>query len=195
MPVVVDAVPERWFDAIAVVDLEGGYLHAALLVDHAFPVELLNLHRDAFGWELFILHANLDIEGVRLFQIIHQYFRPSRADDMESRFALSEGRRQPAGQPQVWDTGRVIRMVVGEEEDIDLSRRYFHLPKTNGSAAAGIDQNLLIARFDESTWPETIEPRDRRTCADQCHFEIAVGEGFGGSKHAEPPARSSDGKQ
>src|SRR5216684_4415306 len=178
MTLVVDAVPERRFDAIAVVDLEGSYLHAALLVDHAFLVEFLNFHCDALRWELFVLDANLDIEGVRLFQVIHQYFRSSRADDMESRFALSEGRRQPAGQPQVWDTGRVIRMIVGEEKDIDFSRRYSHLPKTHGGAATGIDQNLLIARFDESTWPETIEPRDRRTCADQCHFEIAVGEGF-----------------
>src|SRR5258708_21871529 len=170
MTLVVDAVPERRFDAIAVVDREGGYLHAAPFVDHAFLVEFLNFHCDALGWELFVLDANLDIEGVRLFQIAHQYSRSSRADDVEGRFALSEGRRQPAGQPQVWDAGRVIRMIVGEEEDIDPSRRYSHLPKTHGSASAGIDQNLLIARFHKSTWPETIEPGDRRTCADQCHF-------------------------
>src|SRR6266403_1872318 len=137
MTFVVDTVPERRFDGVTVADLEGGDLHTALLVDGPFLVEFLNSHRDSLGRELFVLDANLDIKGIRFFQIFHQYFCPSRADDVERRFALSEGRRQPAGQPQVWDAGRVIGMIVGEEQDIDLPRRYSHLPKSNGSTAAG----------------------------------------------------------
>ena len=86
-------------------------------------------------------------------------------------------------------------MIVGEEQDIDLPRRYSHLPKSNGSSAAGIDQKLLITSLEESTWPETIGAWDRRSRADQCHFEIAVGPDFDASKHAKQQARSSDGKQ
>jgi len=115
--------------------------------------------------------------------------------DILASCALSEGRRQPAGQPQVWDPGRVIGVIVGKEQDIDLPRRYFHLPKSNGSTAAGIDQKLLIACLEESTWPEPIGPWDGRSRADQCHFEIAVGANFDGRKHAKKQAHSSDSKQ
>src|ERR1700730_2274682 len=148
MTFVVDAVSERRFDGVAVVDLEGCYLHAALLVNDPILGEFIDFYRDALGRKLLVLDANLDIEGIRLLEIFHQYFCPGRADDVESRFALSKGRRQPTGQPQVWDAGRVIRMIIGEEQDIDLSRRYLHLPKANGSAAAGINQKLLVAGFD-----------------------------------------------
>jgi len=86
-------------------------------------------------------------------------------------------------------------MIVREEEDIDLSRRNFRLPKMDGSATAGVDQKLLIAGFDESTWPETIGSWDRRTRANQCYSEMAVGADFGCSKHARQQARESDGKQ
>src|SRR5258708_5420136 len=71
----------------------------------------------------------------------------------------------------------------------------FHLPKTYGSAAAGVDQEFLVASFDQSTRPETIWSWCGRGGTDQRHLEIAVGAHFAGPKHARQQANKAHGKQ
>ena len=86
--------------------------------------------------------------------------------------AAGHMRRQPAGEPEVRDPGRVIGVIVREEQHIDAAHRHAELIEPDGGAAAGIDQQLLIAGFDEGARPETVGTGNGRSRPEQGHAEI-----------------------
>src|SRR5215470_1011710 len=54
-----------------------------------------------------------------------------------------------------------------------MTDRDAELVETNGCAATGIDQKLLVAGFDQRAWTETLRARDPRAGPEQGHPEIA----------------------
>jgi hypothetical protein len=87
---------------------------------------------------------------------------------------MRERRRQPSGQQQIGQADSVIRMVVGEENDIDSGERDVKLEKPRGCTAADIDQKLLVAGFDQDARTEAIWAGIGRAAAQQGHTESGV---------------------
>lgn len=69
---------------------------------------------------------------------------------------MAEGGRQPPGQQKIRKADRMIGVVVREEEDVDPRQRNMKLPKPDCHAAAGIDEQLLIAGLDQGRGAEPV---------------------------------------
>src|SRR5262249_25283778 len=171
---VLEAITVTGLDDVAVVDLERDDLHAALLVDHAVAIELDDIRRDARKRQLLVGGANLDIERVRALQVLHQLPRAGRSDDTVRRLARTKMRFQPAGEPHVRDARRVVGVIMGEQLHVDPTDRNLELMQADGRAAAGVDQEFLLAGLDQGAGAETLRARDRHAGPEQCHPQIAT---------------------
>src|SRR5262249_55581310 len=87
---VLEAIAVARLDDVALVDLESDHLYAILLVDDAVAVELGDVRRDPRARQLFVGDANLDVECVRLLEILHQLARASWSDHAVRRLAGAE---------------------------------------------------------------------------------------------------------
>src|ERR1700745_1508998 len=161
-------------DDVAMVDLERDDLHAALLVDHAVALAFDDVCRDPRKRQLLVGGANLDIERVGALQVLHQLPRAGRSDDAVRRLASPEMRFQPAGEPYVRDARRVVGMIMGEQLHIDPTDRNLELMQPNGRAAAGVDQEFLLAGLDQGAGAETVRARDRHAGPERWHPQIAT---------------------
>src|SRR4030095_1864931 len=130
MPCVIDSIPERWLDGLAMIDLERRDTKAVLFVDRAFLCELFDLDVNPVSRELLIGHPYFDVGRVRALEVCHQICRAARSDHVKRRLSLPEGRRKPTCQPQVRNADCVIRVVMGKEQDIDLTKRDVDLAET-----------------------------------------------------------------
>src|SRR5215468_1482568 len=162
-PGVFKAITVTGLDDVAVVDLERDDLHAALLVDHAVAIEFDDICRDPRKRQLLIGDANLDIERVGTLQVLHQLARAGRSDDAVRRLARTKMRFQPAGEPYVRDARRVVGVIMGEQLHVDSTDRNLELMQPDGRAAAGVDQEFLLAG------PEQCHPEVR-----PCHELILI---------------------
>jgi hypothetical protein len=62
---------------------------------------------------------------------------------------------------------------MGQQQRIDPAKRDPELTESDGSAATGVDQQLLIPRLDQCGRSESIRAGDWRAGPEQRHFEIA----------------------
>src|SRR3954469_2933126 len=81
-------------------------------------------------------------------------------------------RFEPAGEPHVRHARGGVGMVVGEELHIDAADRQLELIEPDGGAAAGVDQELLVAGLDQRAGAEAVGARNRDAGSEQCYAEI-----------------------
>ena len=97
-----DAVAVARLDDVAVVDLEGDDLDAALLVDDAVVVELLDLGAMPCGRQLLVGDADLDVVRRRpCSRLDMRVFAPTGPITRNGAVRARIVRLQPAGEPQV----------------------------------------------------------------------------------------------
>ena len=65
-------------------------------------------------------------------------------------------------------------MVVGEKLHIDPADRDLELIEPDGGAAAGVDQEFLVAGLDQRAGAEAVGARDRHAGPEQGHAEIVA---------------------
>ena len=65
-------------------------------------------------------------------------------------------------------------MIVGEQLHVDPADRKLELVEPDRGAAAGVDQELLVAGLDQRAGAEAVRARDRHAGPEQCHAEIAA---------------------
>src|SRR6476620_4974645 len=150
------------------IDRKRDNFHPVPLVDNAILFELLDCRRNSFRRELFILDANLDVQRIGPLQIGHQLLCADGADDAKWRSPSSWASNHPSGHPYVRNPCCVIRMVMGDEECIDLSDRHVDLPQSDRSTAPCIEQKLLAADFDQRARTKSVRQGYRRASAKQC---------------------------
>src|SRR5262245_41544824 len=168
------AITVTGLDDVSVVDLERDDRHAVLLVDHAVAIELDDICRDPRKRQLLVGDPNLDIERVGPLQVLHQRARAARSDHAVRRLTRAHTRMQPAGEPYVRDARGVVGVIVGEQLHIDPADRNLELMQPDGRAAAGIDQEFLLAGLDQRAGAETVRARDRHAGPEQCHPEVGT---------------------
>src|ERR1700722_2811972 len=74
---------------------------------------------------------------------------------------------EPAGEPHVGDARRVVGVIVGEKLNVDPSDRYLELEEPDGGAAAGVDQEFLLAGLDQRARAEAVRARNRNAGSEQ----------------------------
>src|SRR6185295_15202200 len=171
---ILDAIAIAGFDHIAVVDLEGDHLHAALLIDRPVAVELGHVGRDARQRQLLVGDAYLDVVGIGTLEVFHQPLGAGRPDHLVWRLAGAEMRLQPAGEPDVRQARGVVGVIVRKKLHIDPTDRHLELGEPDGRAAAGVDQKFLIAGLDQCGRTEALRARDRHTGPEQRHAKVAA---------------------
>ena len=77
--------------------------------------------------------------------------------------------RKPTGEPQVWQSHRVVRVQVREEDITDARQRNPELPEPLRGAAPAVDYQRLLARLNERTWPKSVDDRVRASRSKQRH--------------------------
>ena len=75
---------------------------------------------------------------------------------MKGPLRRTKMRTEPAREPEVRNADCVIGVKMREEQSVDVADRYADLKQPDGRPAPGIDQNSLIAGFDQRTRAETI---------------------------------------
>lgn len=176
------------------VHLEGDDLKAACGIDDAIPIELLNLDGRSLRRQLLVLDANRDVERVSLLQMRHQALCTGRANDAEGPGSTDVMGSQPAGEPQVGDANDVVGVIVREQQRVDPADRHPELVQPDRRTAAGIDQQLLIARLDQRARTEAVGTGRRHARPEQGNLEIVVGahDGSGSlgliAQHPDGPA-------
>ena len=63
-------------------------------------------------------------------------------------------------------------MVMRQQQCIDPAQWHIELVEPDGGAAAGVDQQLLVAGFDQRARSEAMRARDRHTGPEQRDLEI-----------------------
>src|SRR5205085_1720220 len=104
--------------------------------------------------------------------VLHEPFRANWADYAISSRALTEARREPAGEPHIRYAGRVIGVVVSEKLHIDPAERNLKLREPDSGAPAGVDQEFPVARLDQRAGAEAFDARDRRAGPKQSDAEV-----------------------
>src|ERR1700704_6922404 len=72
----------------------------------------------------------------------------------------------------------MVGVIVGEQLHIDPADRHFKLIEPDRRAAAGIDQEFLLAGLDQRAGSEPVGARDRHTGPEQSHAEVACHHGL-----------------
>src|SRR5712671_7537914 len=178
MSIVIDAVAEGRLDGVAVIHLEGRYLHPVLLIDDSISLEILGDHRDPLRRKLLVLGADLDVERIGLFQIRHELPGAGRADDPKWLLPPPEDRAEPPRQPDIRNAGGIVSVKKRKEEHPDPADRHLDLAHADRNAAPGVEQKHLPARFDQGARTEAVDPRRGRGRTQQRHPEVAVGTAF-----------------
>ena len=124
--------------------------------------------------QLLVGDADLDVVGVGALEILHQPLGAGRADHLVRRLARAEMQLQPAGQPDVRQARGVVGVIVREQLHVDPADRNLELIEPDGRAAAGVDQEFLVAGLDQRAGAEAVRARDRHAGPEQCHPEIAA---------------------
>src|SRR4051794_33191124 len=68
----------------------------------------------------------------------------------------------------------MVGVIMGEKLYVDAPDRQLELIEPDGSAAAGVDEELLVAGLDQRARAEAVGARDRHAGPEQCHAEVAV---------------------
>jgi hypothetical protein len=63
---------------------------------------------------------------------------------------------------------------VGEKLHVDAPDRQLELVEPDGGAAAGVDEQLLVAGLDQRAGAEAVGARDRHAGPEQCHAEVGA---------------------
>ena len=173
VPGIINPVTVRRLD-FAVVDQEGGDLHAVVAIDHPF----LNVMSDDFcacPRQLGVhIAADMNIESISLLQVFHHRLGPLRSP-YRKRFVTPH---YPAREPEVGDPDRVIGVQMGEEQSGDVVERNIELVDSLGYAAPAIEDELLMAGFHQCAWPEAREHRTGIARAEQGHFDLLGVSGY-----------------
>ena len=88
-PAILETIAIAGLNHVAVVNLEGNHLRAALLIDQTVAIELGDVRRNAGERQLLVGEANLDVERVGPLQVVDQLARAGRPDDTVWRRAKS----------------------------------------------------------------------------------------------------------
>ena len=86
----------------------------------------------------------------------HQLRGSGRTDDVKRFLSRAEIRTQPAREPKVRNAHRVVGMEMGQEQGIDFANRHSDLKQPDCRAAAGIDQDGMVAGFDQRSGTEAL---------------------------------------
>src|SRR6266700_948072 len=66
-------------------------------------------------------------------------------------------------------------MIGGEKLHVDAPDRQIELVEPDGSTAAGVYEELLVAGLNTRAGAEAVGARDRHAGPEQCHAEVAGG--------------------
>ena len=157
------------------IDFEGNNLHSIFLIDKAILIEFVDIDGDALRRQFLVCLADADVERVGLFQIGHQILSAGWPDDVKRDLSSPHRRAEPAAQPDIWNAGDVIGVIVRNEQYIDFTDGYFDLTHANGNAATSIKQQGLSADLDQGARSKSRRARCGRGGSQQRYREVAIG--------------------
>src|SRR5213076_1275213 len=100
-----------------------------------------------------------------------QWPRSFRTPHAERRGPSAERNGQDAGQPEVGNADRMIRVQMREEK-LDASQRNAQLPQTRRTRAAAVEHEPFRSGFDQNAGTEAVRSRSGASRAEQDHSEV-----------------------
>ena len=165
---VLDAIAIGRLDGIAVIDRERDDGEIAGLINDAVLGELLYRDCDMLARELLVLDPDFDVMRIGRFEMMHESRGADRPDHIKGSPPIAEMRTQPARQPEIGNSDRVIAVKMREQQRVDPADGNAELKQPHGGAAPGIDQHGVIARFDQCARTEAIGTGDWHPRPEQC---------------------------
>src|SRR4030095_6767907 len=144
----------------AVVDFEGADFDSITFENHAF-LDLVRIQFDAGRSIVFTPDADIDEKS--LGQVLHHLLSSFRSPNRQRRVSFPPGPSNPTRQPKIGKPNDVIRMMMGQKNAGNIREGNPKLVQALHSAAAGIENKLLLPNFYERARTESFHTR--RGCA------------------------------
>src|SRR5579884_3240888 len=109
------------------VDFESSDFDPVAFVDRSVRIELGWRNRHTLHRIFLVEIADADVVPIRALEILHERSGSLGANNPERRFPVAVITLNPAGEPKVRQTARMVRMEMGDENGVDRAHRYADL--------------------------------------------------------------------